>query len=100
MSKYLFRPHCGGIEEAMKGLKEFNSLEAMKQYIYENYSFGDEMSIEDITFEKYGEYPDTRIGWKETYIVCSKGRCGCGWFTTDLSKEESLNIYEAWKRGR
>ncbi len=75
MSKYLYRPHCGGLADAMKELKEFKSKHEMINYIYKYHSFGDENSIKDITFHEYGlNSADYRIGWKTTYIICSKGR--------------------------
>ena len=94
MSKILYRPHRGGLADAMAYLQEFNSIDEMLDYVYKNESFEDEESIKDITYEKYGTNSgDYRIGWKTTYIVCSKGRGGCGWFTTDLSKEDrSLDL--------
>ena len=71
----------------------------MLDYVYNNESFGDEKSIKDITYEKYGKSGDCRIDWKKTYIVCSKGRGGCGWFTTNLSKEECLKAYKIYLNG-
>lgn len=101
MSKILYRPHRGGLADAMTYLQEFNSIDEMLDYVYKNESFGNEKSIKDITYEEYGNPSyDQRIGWKNTYIVCSKGRGGCGWFTTNLSKEESLKAYEAFLNKR
>ena len=95
MSKILYRPHRGGLTDAMTDLHEFDSISEMLEYVYKNESFGDEESIKDITYEKYGTFSrDFRIGWNGTYIICSKGRGGCGWFTTNLSKEESLKAYK------
>ena len=100
MSKILYRPHRGGLADAMTDLHEFNSIDEMLDYVYKNESFEDEDSIKDITYEEYGKPSrDYRIGWKKTYIVCSKGRGGCGWFTTNLSKEESLKAYDAFLNG-
>ena len=97
MNKILYRPHRGGLDNAMQDLKEFGSISKMLNYVYDNESFGDEKSIKDITYEEYGSHSeDNRIGWKKTYIICSKGRGGCGWFTTNLSKEESLKAYKKW----
>ena len=106
MSKILYRPHRGGLDDAMRELREFNSIEEMLDYVYKEELFGDEKSIEDIVYEEYGsDSSDYRIGWKTTYIVCSKDRKGfprggCGWFTTNLSKEESLKAYEAFLNRR
>ena len=96
MSKILYRPHRGGLAEAIRELHEFNSTKEMLDYVYKNESFGDEKSIKDITYKKYSKYGDCRIGWKNTYIVCSKRRGGCGWFTTNLSKEECLKAYKIY----
>lgn len=94
MSKILYRPHRGGLSDAIRELREFNNIKEMLDYVYKNESFGDEKSIKDITYKKYSKYGDCRIGWKNTYIVCSKRRGGCGWFTTNLSKEDSLKAYK------
>ena len=93
MSKILYRPHRGGLKEAMSELKEFKSIKEMLKYVYENESFEDEKSIKDIRIKLYSKTPDNRIGWKNTFVVLSKGRAGCGWFTKDLSKKESLEAY-------
>lgn len=65
------RKHCGSLTDAMETCKEIPATkEAVKQYfreIFNQLSFN-ETSLETLKVEYYsGE--DTRIGWKQTYVV-------------------------------
>lgn len=76
----IYRPHRGGLTEAMAEAKEFETEEEMKQYIYEqhkayfldlgypNAPFG----IDDIVIDKENPHEDNRIGWLDTMYVCVK----------------------------
>lgn len=75
----IYRPHRGGLEEALAEAKEFESIEEMKQYIYEHFKFvyadlGYKMepfSIEDIVIAEETA-DDKRCGWHDTRHVCIK----------------------------
>lgn len=76
----IYRPHRGGLAEAMQEAKEFNTEEEMKQYIYEEYwgyfkSLGYSYApfgIEDIVINKDTTGNDDRIGWRDSTYVCVK----------------------------
>ncbi len=76
----IYRPHRGGLAEAMAEKKEFQTEEEMKQYIYEehkNYYQGlgydnAPFEIEDIEIDVERPHEDERIGWHNTMHVCVK----------------------------
>lgn len=76
----IYRPHKGGLAEALVEVKEFQKEEEMKQYIYEehkNYYQGLGYSnapfeIEDIEIDAQNPHNDERIGWHDTMYVCVK----------------------------
>lgn len=75
----IYRPHRGGLKESLAEAKEFESIDEMKQWIYEHYKFvyadlGYKMEpfgIEDIVIEDDAE-DDNRCGWHDTRVVCVK----------------------------
>ena len=76
----IYRPHRGGLKEAMAEAKEFQTEEEMKQHIYEHHkSYFLEMGypdapfeIDDIVIDKEDTHEDERIGWHDTMYVCVK----------------------------
>lgn len=75
----IYRPHRGGLEEALAEAKEFESIEEMKQHIYEHFKFvysdlGYEMEpfgIDDIVIAEETA-DDKHCGWHDTRHVCIK----------------------------
>ena len=72
----IFRPHRGGLAEAMAEAKEFNSLKDMLEYIVDSHNNGFpgnyfKINIRDLHIEYYGEN-DERVGWHDLFIVCYK----------------------------
>ena len=69
-----YRPHRGGMSEAMEEAKEFDSIDDVKVYVYQQHKelhgkapFG----LDDIVIgEAVGD--DSRIGWKNVRQVCVK----------------------------
>lgn len=76
----IYRPHRGGLKEALAESKEFESFEEMKEYIYEYHKgyFKDlgypnpPFEIDDIIINESGKYEDKRIGWHDAMYVCVK----------------------------
>lgn len=76
----IYRPHRGGLAEAMAEAKEFNSFNEMKRYIFEEHKkyFIDlgysnpPFEIEDIEIDAQNPHNDERIGWHDTMYVCVK----------------------------
>lgn len=73
--KILYRPHCGGLQESMNRMREFESIELMKEFACNelNLPFDRPLFVtpDDIIIgENIG--PDPRIGWKETRYVLTK----------------------------
>ena len=66
--KVLYRPHCETLTDAMKLVKEFNTVEDMLNWICEDSEIcGKEMiAVEDINLSYYGY--DERIDW-QTFVV-------------------------------
>lgn len=70
----IYRPHRGGLAEAMLEAKEFESFEDMKRYIYENAATNNgkkAFEIKDIVIGD-DKSDDPRTGWKDTREVCIK----------------------------
>lgn len=76
----IYRPHRGGLAEAMAEAKEFETEGEMKRHIYECHKeyFLDlgypnaPFEIEDIVIDKENPHEDDRIGWHDTMYVCIK----------------------------
>ena len=67
-----YRPHRGTLEEAMKGYREFNTVEELIQYVadsWDGFIDTDDIVIGDVLGS------DDRIGWKAYRYVLTK-RCG------------------------
>lgn len=88
----IYRPHRGGLKEAMSEAKEFNNVEDMKEYIVKQHTddvMGEAFSKNDIVLEEDG-IEDKRTGWKDTRHICVERyynenfpipQC-IGWFAT------------------
>lgn len=71
-----FRPVRGGLETAMKELREVNTIgDLMLAIIDTNKGLVNKVFEGDIKIDAYAPWawPDTRIGWDETYLVTVKG---------------------------
>lgn len=65
-----YRPHKGGLEEAMNHSRSFSSIEEMVQYIA---STSDGMYEEnDIIIDDMSLGEDKRIGWKDVRYVLTR----------------------------
>ena len=80
--KILYRNECESLEESMKNVCEYGSVEEMKAGITKDWNKqrseagfrGDAFSVEDVSIsDDFG--PDDRIGWPNTHFVCT-GRMG------------------------
>ena len=70
----IYRPHRGGLRESMAEAREFESVEAMKEYIVQQHTdeeLGKAFDIDDIVIGTIQGY-DYRIGWKDERMVCTK----------------------------
>lgn len=65
----VYRPHRGGLAQAMRERQEVRDLAHLCEIIQSDPS--------SVTVEEYGNYghgsADKRIGWPATYIVCANG---------------------------
>lgn len=70
----IYRPHRGGLAEAMALEKEFETIKEMKEYIVQQHTdeeMGAAFEIDDIVIgDENAE--DYRIGWNNTCYVCVK----------------------------
>lgn len=78
----IYRPHRGGLKEAMKETVEFRTCEEMKAYIVEQHTdpeFGPAFDVKDIVL---GEetMDDYRNGWHDTRYVCIRRYYNNGYF--------------------
>lgn len=67
----IYRPHCGGLAEAMAEAREFESFEDMKRYIYEqaeDFNGIKPFEIEDIVVAD-DLHEDWRVGWNDSRHV-------------------------------
>lgn len=67
----IYRPHRGGLAEAMEEAREFENFEEMKQYIYDDAEvFNGEKAfeIEDIVVAD-DLHEDWRVGWNDSRHV-------------------------------
>lgn len=72
----IYRPHRGGLAEAMSEAKEFETIEDMKKYILEYWMqhapHGDKpFELSDIVIGDETS-DDNRIGWRNVRLVCVK----------------------------
>lgn len=63
-----YRPHRGGLDEAMKEYKEFYDIAEMLKYIEQTHK-GRFTTDNIVIDESHGE--DSRIGWKSSRYVCT-----------------------------
>jgi hypothetical protein len=70
-SEMLYRPHRGGLAEAMKGLVDLADLAAVRAHVDDP----------GATIKLQTDQPDERIGWLRTYFVMSSAEGGreAGW---------------------
>ena len=72
----IYRPHRGGLAEAMQEAQTFSDIEAMKAYIVQHFEdvFGTKMfEVSDIVLnEDKPGHDDPRINWHDTRYVCVK----------------------------
>lgn len=66
MKKWIYRPCCGGLKEAMQYKKTFNSLYDMFEYLSNHFC----ESKKSFSIHLYLDCLDDRIQWTKTYIVC------------------------------
>lgn len=66
----IYRPHRGSLEDAMREVKEFESIDQMKEFIVKDWA--DAFSADDIVIDEKNPTPDERIGWEDTMYVCVK----------------------------
>lgn len=89
----LYRPHKGGLKEAMNELQEFENEEKMLNFICNDTNkFLDlKFIIEpcDLLIKMYGNEPDNRIGWNKTFSITFKAY-------EDVKNKES---YLYWTNG-
>lgn len=64
MKKIFYRPHGGGLAEAMADIKKFDSIKEMLDYIVEQHNHA--FDTTDIYISYYGY--DSRIDW-DTFII-------------------------------
>lgn len=70
----IYRPHRGGLEEAMAESREFSSGEEMMAYIVESHTdpeWGPAFGLEDLVLGSETR-DDRRIGWHDTRYVCTR----------------------------
>ena len=75
--KILYRDHRGALDEAMKTMREYRTVDELKAGLAAAYNKlhhdlgyrGDAFSVEDVSIsDDLG--PDDRIGWPNTHYVC------------------------------
>ena len=70
----IYRPHRGGLAEAMAEARKFDDFDAMKRYIVDDsarYWGKPAFDISDIVIDEE-QSPDDRVGWKDVRYVCTK----------------------------
>lgn len=67
-----YRPHMGTLDDAMKEVKEFSTLDDMYIYIVASWQgFGQFFSEKDVCVsDSLGS--DERVGWKDCRYVCTR----------------------------
>lgn len=63
-----YRPHRGGLAEAMMEYREFPNRDLLEQHLRKRFA---DMPWKDaeISIEPYVLAPDDRIGWSESWII-------------------------------
>ena len=85
----IFRPHRGTLAEAMKEVKEFDNVEAMKNHIVE--SWNHLFTADDVVINDESEVNDERIGWEDTKYVCVK-RIGTEDYVAKYGKPQCIGM--------
>lgn len=76
----IYRPHRGGVAEAMEEANEFETEEEMKQHIFEYHKsyfldlgyLNAPFEVDDIVIDRENPREDKRIGRHDTMYVCVK----------------------------
>lgn len=106
----IYRPHRGGVREAIEEAKEFETIDEMKQYIveYEAKSIrGKLFDIQDIVIVDVHPHNDERIGWRHVKYVCVKrygnedymkkyGSSQCIGMCSEDYDKNYMEIFEKW----
>lgn len=70
----VYRPHIGGLAEAMAEAKTFNSFNEIKSYVANKWNnlWGYQiLNPDDIVLDEES-HDDDRIGWKDVRYLCAK----------------------------
>lgn len=83
-AKVIYRPHRGGLDEAMKEKKVFDSFEEMQRYVSKQFPKWFKVRPCEIVA---GRHPinDERIGWKDSDYIC-------------IDSYENINDKDGYKR--
>ena len=65
----IYRPHRGGLDEAMALAKEFDSFEDLQKYIVEDMKQFIRLNPQEIV-SGGNPHEDNRIGWKDSDYLC------------------------------
>lgn len=65
----IYRPHRGGLDEAMASAKEFDSFEDLQNYIVKDMEQFIKLNPCEVVAEGY-PHEDDRIGWKDSDYLC------------------------------
>lgn len=107
----IYRPHRGGIAEAIAEAKEFENIEGMKEYILEcrtkntSHSYKP-FEISDIVIDE-DSHDEDRIGWRNVHHVCVKrlgnedymkeyGRPQCIGMCSEDYNKNYMEVFEKW----
>ena len=85
MSKWIWRPMCGGFAEAMAQALVFDSKEQMIEFAEARYG------IKPLYVEDYSNTTDWRNGWSNTKLICDDHGHAAGGFCTDEWTEKESN---------
>lgn len=75
----IFREHRGGLDESMATCVELKDRAALLFYISKLLSPWAKVTDESLHVSKYNTNGDSRIDWKELYIVSVDGYGVIGW---------------------
>lgn len=91
-----YRPHRGGLKEAMDKSKLFDNINQMFEHIVEQYNLFaiQRITKDDISISLYSDKPDYRIGWNRSYIIMIRNYPH-GFFT-DEYEENWEDIYNSF----
>lgn len=88
---WIWRPMCGGIDDAVAEMKVFESKEDMMQFVYERYKRNEG----DLVIKLYSNKGDDRIKWHKTYLICDKNNHAAGGYcTNDWDKDWPINYID------